>query len=621
MKGIPCLALTALLLALSLVPGRAERRGLPVPLPAHPGNIFLAGERVSIPAPAQAGAGWEATDYEGRTVLQGESVAGQADLGRLPVGYYEVHWAGITQAVSAGVLAQLRAATPLTSPICSDIAMAWLVPGPKMPALANLAALAGINWVRDRLNWPELQPVRGAAITSNRYDFSINSQAAAGLQVLDVTHISPAWANPTAKRFPLDLRDAYEYHRTLAIRWRGVVGAFEPWNEADIDVFGGHTGSEMASLQKAAYLGLKAGNPKVIACLNVFAIHRPSTLEDFAANQAWPYFDTFNLHHYEPFTNYSRLYADFRSVSAGRPLWVSECSLPVKWHGNPQLQEPTQADLLVQSERVAVTYALSLYEGAQAVFYFILPHFVEGPTQFGLLRPDLTPRPAFVALAAAGRLLADARALGKYTQASEGISAYVFESKPDGKKAHMLVAWSDAPAELALPRPPRACFDHLGREVPVNSNTIPINRAPVFIWLAPGTDLPLQPPPTAPKRSPGQPCPVVLQAVLPESCVLLEKSAYKIIGPNLTIPLYAYNFGSKKLRGVLDCAASVGWSVDCDREIELSPGDRKPITVTVTRANPQSEEGIIRFAGDFFRAGRAVLSLRVIVRPASGSGA
>ena len=38
-----------------------------------------------------------------------------------------------------------------------------------------------------------------------------------------------------------------------------------------IDVFGGHTGCEIASLQKASYLGLKAGNPNVIVCEAVFA--------------------------------------------------------------------------------------------------------------------------------------------------------------------------------------------------------------------------------------------------------------------------------------------------------------------------------------------------------------
>ena len=247
--------------------------------------------------------------------------------------------------------------------------------------------------------------------------------------MLEVGHSSPAWANPNGKRFPLDLRDTYNFHRALARRWQGEVVAFEPWNEADIPMFGGHTGSEMASLQKAAYLGLKAGNPKVIACLNVFALHRPATLRDLHENEAWPYFDTFNLHHYEAFDAYPKLYADFRAVSGGKPLWVTECSVPVKWHGDERLQEPTDEDLRVQSERVTMTYAQAIHEGAEAVFYFMLPHYVEGQTQFGVLRPDLTPRPAFVALAAVGRLLADAKPLGRLKTGSDSIRAFLFRAK------------------------------------------------------------------------------------------------------------------------------------------------------------------------------------------------
>ena len=36
-----------------------------------------------------------------------------------------------------------------------------------------------------------------------------------------------------------------------------------PWNEANIDHFGGHTIDEMCSLQKAAYLGFKSRDPGV----------------------------------------------------------------------------------------------------------------------------------------------------------------------------------------------------------------------------------------------------------------------------------------------------------------------------------------------------------------------
>ena len=181
--------------------------------------------------------------------------------------------------------------------------MAWFYPKDKMATVANLCALAGMNRVRDRLSWPELEPKKGEFLGTNRYDWSVQAQSAAGLKVLEVDHLSPPWANPNTKRFPLDLRDVYNFYRALAQRWPGEVEAFEPWNEADIPDFGGHTGSEMASLQKAAYLGLKAGNPSAIGCLNVFAIHRAATLRDLHENAAWPYFATFNLHHYEALIN------------------------------------------------------------------------------------------------------------------------------------------------------------------------------------------------------------------------------------------------------------------------------------------------------------------------------
>ncbi|MCL5282960.1 MAG: hypothetical protein M1376_24005 [Planctomycetes bacterium] len=41
-------------------------------------------------------------------------------------------------------------------------------------------------------------------------------------------------------------------------RYEGRVLAWEPWNEANIAMFGGHTIDEMSTHQKAAYLAFKA---------------------------------------------------------------------------------------------------------------------------------------------------------------------------------------------------------------------------------------------------------------------------------------------------------------------------------------------------------------------------
>ena len=132
-------------------------------------------------------------------------------------------------------------------------------------------------------------------------------QHEAGLKILQVNHASPPWANKNQSHFPEDLRDVYHFYRGLAERWNGFVDAIEPWNEPDIELFGGHTGCEIASFQKAAYLGLKAGNPNLPVCESVFAIDCAVTLNEFTANDVFPYFDRYNLHHYTALPTYPRI--------------------------------------------------------------------------------------------------------------------------------------------------------------------------------------------------------------------------------------------------------------------------------------------------------------------------
>ncbi|PWU16583.1 MAG: hypothetical protein C5B50_13400 [Verrucomicrobia bacterium] len=607
---------------------------LPQPLSSHPGNIFLAGEEVVISLQGSPGEDWEAKDYERQIVARGKLQEGRANIGRLPVGYYEVWFGSATSSnhVSAGVLEPLHALSPASSPIGIDVAMGWFFPKEKMAAVANLCRLAGFSHVRDRMTWGELEPERGKLATTNRYDWAADAQAGAGLQVLQVSHASPGWANPNPKRFPLDLRDTYNFHKAIAQRWRGKVVGFEPWNEADGETFGGHTGSEMASLQKTAYLGLKAGNPDVIACLNVLAFHRLATLQDLNENQAWPYFDTFNLHHYESFERLSKAYADFRSVSAGKPLWVTECSVPVKWQGDERLKEPTDEDLRIQSERVPKIYAHAIYEGAQKVFYFMLPNYSEGQTQFGILHDDLTPRPVYLAAAAAGRLLADARPLGSLitnTNAAEAagerqpIHAFVFDAKPDGKRARVVVAWADQKETLGLPQRPVAIYDHLGRPIgPSDSGPteVAIGPAPIYVIFSQATRLPLNPPPALAAPLPGEPSPLVLQTVVPEQEIDCKRSLYKLSPATIrSIPIFLYNFGHRKVQGTLRAAiapASVNGGpvrtcrLDSPAGIEISPGQRLEIPLKLSCATNVAGISTIRITGDFGVSGKPILSLR-----------
>jgi hypothetical protein len=436
----------------------------------------------------------------------------------------------------------------------------------------------------------------------------------AGLQVLQVAHVSAPWANPNTKRFPPDLRDFYNFWHEAARRWQGQVLAFEPWNEADIAVFGGHTGSEMASLQKAAYLGLKAGNSNVIACLNAFAIRRAATLSDFHANEAWPYFDTYNLHHYELLENYPSLYADHRAVSAGKPLWVSECSVRVRWQGDEQLKELSGQNLRLQSEQATKTYALAIHEGAKTVFYFVLPHYSERQLQYGVLRADLTPRPAYVAVAAAGRLLADAKPLGRVDTANTGIHGYIFDAKPDGERGDVLVIWSESETIYELPKPPRACFDHLGRKRAVDGNRLELGRAPLYVLLPKNARPPLTAPPAPAKLLPGKPGQLVLQALLPDEDTVLDQSAHTFqSGGSKTISTFLYNFGATAARGELRVTVPEKWKAEFASRVEVEPGGRKEVALRIASADAGDwTEATIRVTGDFGDAGQPVLSFRLI---------
>ena len=344
---------------------------------------------------------------------------------------------------------------------------------------------------------------KGEFLGTNRYDWSVQAQSAAGLKVLEVDHLR----RPGRILIPSASRWICATLTTSGAPWPNA-GRARSWPSSR----GTRRTSPCSAATPAAKWHPSRRRP-ILASRR--AIRKPSpastsspciaqaTLRDLHENEAWPYFDTFNLHHYERFDTYPKLYADFRAVSAGRPLWVTECSVPVKWHGDEQLQEPTEDGLLVQSERVPMTYACAIHEGAQAVFYFILPHFVEGQTQFGVVRPDLTPRPAYVALAAAGRLLADAQPLGR-VKAGDERSAGSFSGPSRMASARM--CWSPGPRtrrHWSCQSRQSACFDHLGRARDISGKVLKLGRAPLYAVLPPG-HTEVVPAPEAPKRLPGQ---------------------------------------------------------------------------------------------------------------------
>jgi len=108
-----------------------------------------------------------------------------------------------------------------------------------MEYYANLAALAGANWVRDRITWGEMENIaRPCPHPKATMTFPPPSRLPAFLKILSTFHSTPSWAadkaldgKMTGLRFPRDLRHHYRFCKEMALRFHGKVLAWEPGTE------------------------------------------------------------------------------------------------------------------------------------------------------------------------------------------------------------------------------------------------------------------------------------------------------------------------------------------------------------------------------------------------------
>jgi hypothetical protein len=562
----------------------------------HPGNVFLAGEEVRVTVP-QTWAGWHAIDIDRKEVGHGAANEGTADLGKLPVGYFEIREKDGKGMVTAAVLAKTKISED--TPIALDTGISWFYSDPKQIRDAcEICKLAGVKWIRDRLSWPEIEMERGKWAGETRYEKAMKIEHESGLKILQVNHISPPWAAKDPRHFPDDLRDVYNFYRGLAKRWGGLADAIEPWNEPDLEIFGGHTGCEIASFQKAAYLGLKAGDPRRAVNQAVFAIDRAETLDEFGQNEVYPYFDRYDLHHYIGLPAYSRAYGRHRAVSGGRPLWTTEFNLTIFW-ADEKTHEPSEEDLRVQGYRVSKVVSSALYEGCVKAFYFILGHYVERNLQYGLVHTDLTPRPAYVAFAAVGRLLDAAEPIGRVDLGDDKLKGYLFRTEVDGAERETLVVWGETKPTTIKIGHAEAVYDYLGRKLP-KTNKFELSRAPIFLLFPRGgtKHLTIIPPPEKPKWVDGKASRVVLQLLGKGD---FKQSAFQVDDKN-ELKLVAYNFGDKPARGKL----SLTGAKSAKSEIELAPGAREEQVITVDGASKVTAKL------DLGQAGHAIVTANVL---------
>jgi hypothetical protein len=220
------------------------------------------------------------------------------------------------------------------------------------------------------------------------------------------------------------------------------------------------------------------------------------------------------------------------------------------------------------------------------------------------VKPDLTPRPAYVAFAAVGRLMNAAKPIGRVDMGNELLKAFAFETKIDGIDRETIVAWSETTPTNVETRPAEKLYDYLGREMPRRKD-VKLTPAPVFMILPPGGSkrLKIEAAPTKPKWKSGMPNPVVLQLIGKSDW---KRSAFQL-DESKELRLVAYNFGEKSASGRLTLEGASG----APPYLELDSGDRVEHTIQVN--GPGTVTARLELGID----AHALVSARTIVMPAA----
>lgn len=405
-----------------------------------PGNIFYNNEEVIFTTDHSDPGCYKVLDHSGNLIVKNELHSlKEINLGLVGNGYYELSCGSdsCNLSTSFGVISSHDGNT--SDRVGVNVAVEWLSLFEHLEELAELLKKIGVRWVRDRVTWGEIQKEPGN-YSWEIYDRIVDEFRNHNINIVQVFQDSPLWTHPGQITLlsPEDLRDVYSFCKTAAEFFKGRVNAWEVWNEAD-SIYWPDLSDRFAGLQKAAYLGFKAGESDVNVLISSFCKGASTFAKNLFKCNVSAYFDSFNYHTYNPIENYSERIESYAGLlnennCNDKPVWLTEAGIYLKENNGSMSKQ----DKLHQAEFIPKSIALMLASGIEKYFYFLLPSYVEKGIQFGSLKEDLSPNPSLVVLATCIRLLGNSVYIGKYELQDRKVEIHLFN---DGS-SEVAIAWS-----------------------------------------------------------------------------------------------------------------------------------------------------------------------------------
>ncbi len=372
--------------------------------------------------------------------------------------------------------------------------------------IVELAAEAGISWSREEFHWEWIEPEQGVqdADVLGRYDRSVSLLRSRDISILGLLAYDTPWsAGENAPATEAQRGDYARFASSMVARYRDSVHYWEVWNEPNLNHFWKPKADApaYAALLRTTHAAIKQADPAalVVGCATsgVDLDFIRAVLD--AGGGAW--MDVISIHPYsghestdvtEERGQIRRLRALLAEYRLNLPIWVSEVGFQTSTNENG-VSEAEQGGMLART-------CLTLFaEGIEVVINY---DFVddgndpgEGEENFGVLHHNLSPKPAYNALATTATLLAGA---DFERSANLGPFAEAFEfSLPDGKVVWAL--WTrkpDGPLGLRLLEVPEVCLPVSGtieRVTDLYGNALPLPpsgtaciipaRDPIFVTV------------------------------------------------------------------------------------------------------------------------------------------
>lgn len=280
-------------------------------------------------------------------------------------------------------------ATPLVMEPGIGCYLETVCPTPEVPrALAHLDDLS-LDWARTEIPWAGIEPQRGR-FSWQRWDGVVDGLRARHYRILGMLCYWTPWVEPYSDTA---IDEFGRYAERVARRYRGRVAAWEIWNEPNERTYWSSTPERYARLMRAAYEGVKRGDPDAVVVGGSLSGVDLVYLRTLLKLGAGSWMDYLSVHPYSfgwspedalLLQELRGIAREMRRAGKSDRLWVTEIGI--------NLPAGKKQAMLLQR-----TWALLQQSGVvDKAFWFNLYH--PGSRSYPLYREDWSPNPSAVAL-------------------------------------------------------------------------------------------------------------------------------------------------------------------------------------------------------------------------------